>query len=594
MKKKLLITAVVLVFISAGIGAFIATFDINLYKGLIASKIEAATGNHVEIGRLSLKWTGNIVLGVYDLKIYDKDGSDRAVLLSLDRADAAIELLPLMAKHIDVSPLSLTGLSVSVTRTKEKKVEISGYDRGAASAAPAKTSEAVKSPGFSVNIGATEIKDSVIRYSDADGQAVTDIAIRKIDARIDRISGEKPVKFDVKMAVASQEQNIVVSGTVGGFSSGRPFIRDLKADADLARMDLAELIKSSPFLAKLGLKSALAGKLKIAIRDFELSGDKVSRLSADISLAGGRVILSKLSAPIERIDLSASCEGHDVTVRSFSFDIASGSLTGSGTFKDIFADIKTNLKTTIEVRGIKQFISEALGQTRNMDGNARLTFEGSMSGISWKDISRTLTGKGEFYLDRARMMNTNVLNQTLGSLTLFPGLPEMVRGYVPAPIQQAFGNNDTAIEPLRQAYFIEGGYVMMPEINLKTDTFDMQGEAKTSLNGDVSGNGMMTFAQSVSDAMVKAAPEMKYLTNSQGMVQFPMAFKAGEGGFKVIPDMKYVGKKVAVEKAGQMVTDFLQKNSKEGPGGKPNAATAEKAQEIKDLVNSFIDGKKKF
>ena len=191
------------------------------------------------------------------------------------------------------------------------------------------------------------------------------------------------------------------------------------------------------------------------------------------------------------------------------------------------------------------------------------------------------------------MMNTNVLNQTLNSLTMFPGLPEMMRGYVPAPIQQAFGNNDTVIQPLRQIYTIEGGYVMIPNLDLRTDTFDMQGQAKTSLTGDVSGNGMIRFAQSVSEGMVKAAPEIKYLTNNQGLVEFPMAFKAGEGGFKVIPDMKYVGKKVAVEKAGQMVTDFLQKTSKDGAKGAPSGATAEKAQEIKDLVNSFIDGKKK-
>jgi hypothetical protein len=217
-----------------------------------------------------------------------------------------------------------------------------------------------------------------------------------------------------------------------------------------------------------------------------------------------------------------------------------------------------------------------------------LSFDGAMTGRSWPEISRTLTGGGEFYLDRGMMTNTNVLNQTLGSLTLFPGLPNMVREYVPAPIQQSFGNNDTVIEPLRQSYTIEGGYVMIPNLNLRTDTFDLRGEAKSSLTGDVSGSGIMRFAQSVSAAMVKAVPEMKYITNDQGMVEFPMAFKGGENGFKVIPDLKYVGQKIALQKAGDVVAGFIQNASKPGSAGDSNASSV-KIPKIKDLIKSYMN-----
>ncbi len=593
--KKLIIIAVVLIFIMAGIGIFIATFDINLYKGLIAAQLDLATGNHVEIGRLSLKWEGRALLGVYDLKIYQKDGADRTVLLSLERADASVELMPLLARRIHISSISLKGLHLNIDRTKEEKVEIAGYDQKAPASVAAKAVNVSASPKFSMNIGFVEITDSSIRFRDMMSDPAADIVIRKIKARIDNISGNGPIKFTAKMAVVSPNQNLTLSGSVGGLSSQKPFIRDLDLDTDLAEIDHAELIKSFPSIAKLGLSPGLAGAIKVKLTELEFSEDKISKLSMDASLKGGRIVLSGLKVPVERIDLIVSCKDNNVNVRSFSAEMANGSIAGSGTFKDIFTIMQTTLRVTVEVKGLREFILNALGQKRNMDGNARLTFDGSMTGRTWPEISKTLSGKGDFYLDRGMMMNTNVLNQTLNSLTLFPGLPEMVRGYVPAPIQQAFGNNDTVIEPLRQTFTIEGGYVMIPNLNLRTDTFDMQGDVKTSLTGDVSGNGIIRFGQSVSDAMVKAVPEIKYLTNSQGMVEFPMAFKSGEEGFKVIPDMKYVGKKVAVEKAGQMVTDFLQKASKDGSNSKgaPNAAASEKAQEIKDLLNSFIDGKKK-
>ncbi len=164
--------------------------------------------------------------------------------------------------------------------------------------------------------------------------------------------------------------------------------------------------------------------------------------------------------------------------------------------------------------------------------------------------------------------------------------------YVPVPIQQAFGNDNTVIEPLRQVYAIEGGYAMISDLNFKTDTFEMRGEAKSSFTGDVSGSGIIRFAQSVSAAMLKAAPEMKYITDSQGIVEFPMAFKGGENGFKVIPDLKYVGKKVAVQKAGEIVNDFIQKavNGHAQPGSPGNSPEEPvKAPKLKDLVKSFME-----
>ncbi|MBU1809152.1 MAG: hypothetical protein KJ661_06320, partial [Candidatus Omnitrophica bacterium] len=101
---------------------------------------------------------------------------------------------------------------------------------------------------------------------------------------------------------------------------------------------------------------------------------------------------------------------------------------------------------------------------------------------------------------------------------------------------------------------------------------------------------------SVSSAMLKAAPEMKYITDSDGMVEFPMAFKSGENGFKVIPDLKYVGRKVAVQKAGEIVNDFIQKavngSAQSASGGKSPDAPI-KAPKLKDLVKSFMEAERR-
>ncbi|MFH1189748.1 MAG: AsmA-like C-terminal region-containing protein [Candidatus Omnitrophota bacterium] len=533
MKRALIIIAIVLVAISVAIAAFIATFDISAYKGLIESRLERLTGNKVEIGRLSMKIRGgSAVLEAGGLRIYTGPDGDRTVLLSCENLEALVELAPLLARSLRLSRVFIDRPEVLMIRSADRSLVFAGHGKaaGISGAAPAAVRPAPKP--FGINIGSIEIRNGILRFRDMAGGKETDVTARKMDIAADNVSASGTERFTAKMDVECSYRDMVFSGAL-----------DIKAG------------------------------------EFEMSAGKLSKFAADISMAGGRLSVSRLKMPVDKISLSAAVGRDSVTVNSFSASLASGTLSGSGRADDIFGLPREALNAAFEVRGIKDFVYSALGQKQSMDGNMRLTFEGTMKGLAWPEISKTLAGAGEFYLDRGRMTNTNVLNQALGSLTQFPGLPDMVRGYLPAPVQQVFGDNDTAIEPLRQAYTIEDGYVLIPDLNLKTDTFEMRGEAKSSLTGDISGSGMIRFARSVSEAMLKAAPEMKYITDSQGMVEFPMAFKSGDEGFKVIPDIKYVGKKVAVQKAGEIIGDLFQKT----PEG------AVKAPKLKDLVKSFME-----
>jgi uncharacterized protein involved in outer membrane biogenesis len=539
MKKALIIIAAILIVALAGIGIFVVTFDIAPYKGLIVSRLERMTGNKVEIGRLSLRWKNGMLLGIEDFKMQTKPGGNRAMLFSFDRADASIEPASLLMRRMPVSSL--------------------------------------------------DIYNGTALFRDMRSDPVSEITIRKIEAKVNKISAAGEMRFTAKMAVVSAGQNVTLSGAAGGLASGSPFIRDCDIKADLAAVDSNELQKAVPALQRSALELGLAGALTAKIRRLELSNGKISKLSANMVLSRGRIAAALLKAPVENINLSASIEGDSVVVNSFSAELAGGSLTLSGRSDDIFVSPKTALRAALEIPSIKSFVSTALAEKQNMDGNMRVTFDGTMTGLSRSDISKTLAGSGEFYMERGVMANTNILNQTLGSLTLFPGMGDIVKGYVPDPLRQAFANNDTKIEPLRQSYTIENGYVMIPNLNLRTDTFDLRGEAKSSLTGDISGSGVIRFAQGVSDAMLKAAPEMKYITNSQGMVEFPMAFKFGENGFKAIPDMKYIGTKVAVQKAGDVVAGFIQKASEGSADPGTAGISSGKFPKLKDLMKEFAN-----
>jgi hypothetical protein len=118
-----------------------------------------------------------------------------------------------------------------------------------------------------------------------------------------------------------------------------------------------------------------------------------------------------------------------------------------------------------------------------------------------------------------------------------------------------------------------------------------------SLAGDLSGSGMIKFSQNISGSMLKVVPQMKAITDPQGLVTFPINFKGGGGTFKVIPDMKYIGRKVAVQTAGDAVSGYLKKamdaNGSAQPSGAAPGPESGKPPKIKDFLKALANEAKK-
>lgn len=597
MKKILIAIVIMLILAVVGIGIFIATFDIDRYKGAFIAQLETTTGNKVEIGKLSLKWKGSAILSIDDFSIYNEEAEQKVKLLSFDHAIASVEIASLLTGHIKLSSLSMERPNIHIIRMKDAKVAVRGYEQKPPKGSQAPGASQTPAPSrLSFDVGSVRIKDGTIRFQDISSDMGIDITVRNIDAEIKNISMTGPVHFNARMAVASPRQNVALSGVAGNFTSGESFIRDLTCEADLSTFNHAELLKAFPIAGSMEVGPGLAGIFKADIRQIQVAEGKIVKLSADVSLSGGRIEFASLKAPIEQISLTASAEAATLTLKSFSLELASGTLTGKGRFDDIFTAPRTSLEMTAEIQGVKSFISRVFAKRQGMDGNARLTFNGTMMGTTWPEISQTLAGGGEFYLDRGVMVGTNVLNQTLNAMTLFPGMAKMVEGYVPASFKQSFSDSSTVIEPLRQSYTIESGYVLLSKVDVRTSTFDMVGNAKSSLTGDYSGSGMIRFAKSVSAAIVQAVPDMKAIEDAEGRIEIPMAFKGGEDNFKIIPDLKYVGQKIAVQKAGEVVAGYL-KQVTEGAAAQSPAGAGEapktKPPKLKDIMKSLMEESKK-
>jgi hypothetical protein len=531
-------------------------------------------------------------LGIEGFRMYSEEGGKSIPVLSFGRAEAGLELMPLLKRQFQVSSISADQPQISLIRSRDGAITVQGYKQQEASPA-AKAAAAPAALGLRVDF--IRIRNGTVRFIDMMGETPSDITVKSLDADIKDVSLSTPVTFSVKMAVASDRQDVILTGTTGGFLTGRAFLKDFRLEADLAAFRHGDMMKILPMLSRAGLKEGLAGVIKVKIGELQMADGKISKLSGDLKITGGRLILSQVRAPIEDIALDATVEGATVTLKSFAARVVNGTLRGTATIEDYFTTPRTAITLTAEARGFHEFLATVAAVKQNLDGNAKIAFSGTMAGGTWPEISKTLSGKGTFALESGIIINANVLDQTVGALTVFPNLVNSMQGNVSAPAKQAFNEAYTVLKPLNQAFTIEGGYIIVPDLILQSEYIDMQGDARLSFTGDISGRGMIRFASSISGAMIMAVPQIKAITDPQGLVTFPIAFKGGSGAFKVIPDMKYIGRKIAVEAAGDVVSDYLKKvtDTQAAANGAGEASPSKKPPKLKDFLKAISDEAKK-
>lgn len=569
MKKVVVIVLVLLAVAVAAVAVFLATFDLNRYTKALSSRIEAVVGNPVELGRLSLAWKGAIVLEVDTFRILSREGAAGQAAFSFDRASMVVDPAALLKKQLKISSLTVTGPRIHVVRAKDGAISVRGYSPKGPSPAAAPPPAASAAAAIDFTVSSVAIRDGILRFQDLSGQQPVDITIDAIDADIKDISLTTPMRFAVKMALLAARQNVDVSGVAGGFAAGPLYVKDLDARLDLASLDYGKLVRAVPAVRALGISEGLKGLLTAKVNELRIAGGKVEKAAAEITLTGGRVPLAQLKVPVDTIALSASLADDTLSVGSFSARLANATLKSSANVTGLFAVPQTTLRLEAEIPRVKDFAVSLLGGRQYLDGAVALQIDAAMSGASQESIVRTLSGRGTFTLNDGVLVDANFIAEALGALSLFPGLNEKIKAYLPPATIDILSRPYTALKPVRQSIVIRDGAVTLPDITVGMDLATVRGAARMSLAGELAGSGVIELSPVLSEGIVKAVPAMKYLAGPRDTIEFPVAFKADRGGFAVMPDLQYVATRAAMKKGEELMSDLLQKAMKPKEGAKP-------------------------
>lgn len=582
MKRILVGFAAAVLILAAGLGFFLATFDANRYKNQVAKGLANVLGSPVRIGGLSLGWREGTALEIKGLAIYlDSQTLDKPAA-TLERASVKVHLLPLLGKRIEVVSVLLDQPKFNVIREVDGSIRVHGFNppspaqgKGAASSS---TSAQKAAPFF---IGSVKIQGGEIGFVDRSSAMPLHLAIHRLELSVKNFSFSSPVDFKASMGIFNAAQNFHLEGRVRISGMTGPYVlENFKASTDLGTMKLQDLLDSVPALKNAGFRDAPLGRLSGTIDRLKVEGKGLSDLNSTLSLSGGKFSVESLRSPLQNVALDASATENNFQLKNLKASFARGNVTASGVSKNYFtASPQSTVDLRVEKIALQDVLPPAQSHQPQLHGNFSAAFKGDALGMSWRAVSKTLTGNGEVSLTEGVVSNLNVLRFVFDKLSQIPGVAEALNQRLPPQYHRALNQRDTVLPPLKFPVTVVNGVLTIPNLRIILDGFELLTTGQISLEGAVHCQATLVLDPELTAILAQNAPQIRYVVDANGRLTIPVKISGEVRHLKIEPDMDYVFSRVLETKGKELITNVLQKALKKKDGTEAVAAGDAATQE---------------
>ena len=334
MGKVIKILAGLFVVAIIGIAIVISTFDVNQYKGEISQAVEDATGRKLDIGGdIGFKVSLIPTVVIEDIKFANASWGSKPDMLSLDKFEVQVSLMPLLSGNIQVNRVILLAPEI-LLETNKKGMGNWVLDSK-------QTEEKVTAPSESstplpaIVVSEVYIENASITYKDGVTGKETKVVIENIETKSDSfdaplsllvkiVYNEIPVKIEgslgsinqlianknypVDLEINTSDAKIGLHGQVAKPMEGKGL--DLELGFNVASLSkLSKLAETElPALGPISLTGKVSdGESSYSIKNMKLQAGKTD-LSGDLTanLAGKRPALSAnlSSNSIDLVELS--------------------------------------------------------------------------------------------------------------------------------------------------------------------------------------------------------------------------------------------------------------------------------------------------
>ena len=266
------------------------------------------------------------------------------------------------------------------------------------------------------------------------------------------------------------------------------------------------------------------------------------------------LLLQEINITLKNVSLTQPIE-----LRHFSAKTCGGTIRMSGTVRDVMALPQVTLDVALEELSLEKLLPTSDPNAPQLQGRFSASFQGSVQGKEWPELSKTLSGQGRLALRDGVIMNLNILREIFQHLSVIPGLGESLEARLPKSYQEKLSSQNTLLGPIDLPIVLKNGTLSFEHLQVSTDTFELDGTGEISLDGGFGGQAEIRIEPELSQALAASVNEFQYLTNERGQVAFPVKIKSHLPHVSVLPDLQYIASRLAVTKASEFLGKTLER-----------------------------------
>ena len=197
-------------------------------------------------------------------------------------------------------------------------------------------------------------------------------------------------------------------------------------------------------------------------------------------------------------------------------------------------------------------------------------------------------------------MNFNLLREVFDRLSMIPGLVNRLLSRLPPDYRAKLEAADTVLGPVDLPVTARGGVFYFDNLQLVSENFLLDGTGAVRPDGVYSVQAVIRVEPGLSSAFIRSVNELQYLTDAQGQLEIPVRMESGPGGApRILPDLVYVGQKLALTKAEQWIGSLLGKKEPAEtqtvpPDGQvptpPSSSQQEEPGGQQDILGNLLEG----
>ncbi len=342
MRKVLIGVGVFIVLVIAGLLIFVATFDVNQYRGSIQSQMEKRLDRKVTLGEMHLSLFPPR-FRVQNVQISDDSKFSEAPFVKAQELNVSVQLMPLLHKDVEIDSLNLDRPVVNLIKNSAGIWNFASIGQGSepapgtpaqqgapANPAPPSSKPSAAEPGSSpagqsFTLGALTITDGQLSILDQ-AKGKTPSVYDHIDVTLKNFSPAKPFSVDASVRLAGSSQEAKLSGEGGPIVNGNPVATPFHGTLSLKQIGLSDFAKFMNSPALEGTDGTITGETRINSQSGKLTAQ------GQTEIKNPKVHGMELGFPIAaQYDLTGDSASDLLTIQNLLLKLGSTPVELSGT-----------------------------------------------------------------------------------------------------------------------------------------------------------------------------------------------------------------------------------------------------------------------